>query len=69
MTSADAPLFFKVRQSFTRPRVEDLTEAVRRELETVLPAASLPKGAAIGVTVGSRGSVASRRSPGPQSTS
>ncbi len=55
MTNADAPLFFKVRQSFTRPRVEDLTEAVRRELETVLPAASLPKGAAIGVTVGSRG--------------
>ncbi len=55
MTPADAPLFFGVRQSFPRPSVEDLTEAVRRELETLLAPGSIAPGAQIGVTVGSRG--------------
>jgi Domain of unknown function (DUF362) len=52
---SDIPLFFTVRQTFDRPLVRDLTASVRGELEKVLPPGSLPAGARIGVTVGSRG--------------
>jgi len=55
MTVGDIPLFFSVRQTFDRPRVEDVTAAVRGELETILPAGSIAADARIGVTVGSRG--------------
>jgi hypothetical protein len=52
---ADIPLFLTVRQTFDRPRVEDLTAAVRGEVEKVLPAGSVATGARVGVAVGSRG--------------
>ncbi len=52
---SDIPLFFTVRQTFDRPRVDDLAPAVRGELEKVLPSGALAAGARIGVTVGSRG--------------
>jgi hypothetical protein len=55
MTSPDIPPFFRVRQCFPRPRVEDPAEAVRRELAALLDASPLAAGAEIGVTVGSRG--------------
>jgi hypothetical protein len=55
MAEAEIPSFYRVRQSFDRPRVDDPVAAVRGELETVLPAGSLAPGARIGVTVGSRG--------------
>jgi hypothetical protein len=51
----DIPLFFRVRQTFERPRVDDVSAAVRDELEKVLPAGSIRADASIGVTVGSRG--------------
>jgi hypothetical protein len=51
----DIPLFFTIRQTFDRPRVEDPTAAVRGEIEKVLSARSVAAGARIGVTVGSRG--------------
>jgi hypothetical protein len=51
----DIPLFFTIRQTFDRPRVEDLTAAVRGEVEKVLPAGSVAAGARVGVAVGSRG--------------
>jgi hypothetical protein len=49
------PLFFTLRQTFDRPRVEDLAGAVRVELEKALPAGSVAPGARVGVAVGSRG--------------
>lgn len=51
----DIPLFFTVRQTFDRPRVEDLAAAVRGEMEKVLPAGAVATGARVGVAVGSRG--------------
>jgi hypothetical protein len=51
----DIPLFFTIRQTFDRPRVQDLAAAVRGELEKVLLPGSAAAGARIGVTVGSRG--------------
>jgi hypothetical protein len=53
--ATEIPRFLGIRQSFDRPRVEDLTVAVRRELEALLPEGSLRSGAEIGLTVGSRG--------------
>jgi hypothetical protein len=52
---SDIPLFFTVRQSFDRPRVGDVTAAVRGELEAVLPGRSIGADARLGVAVGSRG--------------
>lgn len=52
---SDIPLFFTLRQTFDRPRVQDLAASVRGELERVLPPGSVAAGARIGVTVGSRG--------------
>jgi hypothetical protein len=51
----EIPLFFTIRQAFDRPRVEDLTAAVRAEIEKVLPAGSVVAEARVGVAVGSRG--------------
>ena len=51
----DIPLFFTIRQSFDRPRVQDLAASVRGELEKGLAPGSRAEGARIGVTVGSRG--------------
>jgi hypothetical protein len=50
-----APLFYRVRQRFPRPRVGEVSEAVRAELDGLLAPLSLTPGAEIGVTVGSRG--------------
>jgi hypothetical protein len=55
MTTPEIPAFFRLRQRFARPRVEDLTAAVRGELEGLLAAETVAPGAEIGVTVGSRG--------------
>jgi hypothetical protein len=55
MTGAEIPPFLELRQAFPRPRVADLTAAIRGEMEKVFPAGSPPRGARIGVTVGSRG--------------
>jgi hypothetical protein len=55
MTEAGLPEFLRIRQRFPRPRVADPAGAVRREVEALLPAGSLPPGATVGVTVGSRG--------------
>jgi hypothetical protein len=52
---SDIPLFLTVRQSFDRPRVGDVTAAVRGELEAVLPGRSIGADARLGVAVGSRG--------------
>jgi hypothetical protein len=52
---SDLPRFFRVRQTFDRPRVADPTAAVREELDRILPAGSIAAGSRIGVTVGSRG--------------
>jgi hypothetical protein len=49
------PRFFRVRQRFPRPRLDDVPAAMRAELERVFPAGSLRPGMEIGVTVGSRG--------------
>ena len=49
------PRFFPIRQSFSRPSVDDITARVEAELERVLPADRIGDGARIGVTVGSRG--------------
>jgi hypothetical protein len=51
----DIPLFFAVRRTFDRPRVDDPAAAVRSEVEKVFPAGSLAPGARIAVAVGSRG--------------
>ncbi len=51
----DTPLFLTLRQAFDRPRVEDLTAAVRGEIEKALPAGSVAPEARVGVAVGSRG--------------
>jgi hypothetical protein len=55
MMSTDIPAFFRLRHSFARPRVDDLEGAVRVELEKLLARDSIPPGARVGVTVGSRG--------------
>ncbi len=55
MTATEIPSFLRIRQSFDRPRVDDLAAAVQGELEKVFPAGSLAPKARIGVTVGSRG--------------
>ena len=49
------PRFFPVRQSFPRPRVDDIVERVQAELDRVIPAERTSQGAQIGITVGSRG--------------
>jgi hypothetical protein len=51
----DIPLFFAVRQTFDRPRVDDAAAAARGEMEKVFPPGSVAPGASIGVAVGSRG--------------
>jgi hypothetical protein len=55
MTNPDMPGFFRIRQGFPRPRVEDLAGSARTELEALLAPAAIAPGAEIGVTVGSRG--------------
>ena len=55
MMTPEIPAFFRLRQGFPRPRVEDLAGTVRDELDGLLPAASVAAGAEVGVTVGSRG--------------
>ena len=55
MSQDQLPRFFRVRQSFPRPRVDDVPGAVRAELGRVFPPGSLRAGMEIGVTVGSRG--------------
>ena len=55
MSENSLPRVFHVRQSFPRPRVEDVVAAVRTELGQVFPPGKLAAGASIGVTVGSRG--------------
>jgi hypothetical protein len=55
MTETGLPEFLRLRQRFPRPRVDHPARAVRRELEALLPAGSLPEGAEVGITVGSRG--------------
>jgi hypothetical protein len=52
---SDLPRFFRVRQTFDRPRVADPAATVREELGRILPAGSIAPGSRIGVTVGSRG--------------
>jgi hypothetical protein len=52
---SELPRFFRIRQTFDRPRVADPTAAVREELDRILPAGSIAAGSRIGVTVGSRG--------------
>jgi hypothetical protein len=49
------------RQRFPRPRVEDVAEAVRSELEKLFPPGAIRPGAEIGVTAGSRGITAIAR--------
>ena len=46
---------FLARQRFPRPRVIDLSQAVKAELEKLFPRGTIQPGAEIGVTVGSRG--------------
>lgn len=55
MTTPEMPAFFRIRQRFARPRVADPPGAVRGEIEKLLASVSIPSGAEIGVTVGSRG--------------
>lgn len=55
MSTVEIPRMFPVRQRFPRPRVEDVSAAVRRELERLFPPQAIAPGARIGVTVGSRG--------------
>jgi hypothetical protein len=55
MSTNEIPSFYRVRQSFERPRVADLAHAVREELGRVFPEGAIASGAEIGVTVGSRG--------------
>ena len=49
------PRIFPVRQSFPRPRVDEIAARVHSELDRVLPAQRVSDGAKIGITVGSRG--------------
>lgn len=49
------PRLAHVKQSFPRPRIEDVQAAVRAELSKLFAPGSLPSGARVGVTVGSRG--------------
>ena len=53
--STTIPRMFHARQTFPRPRVDDVTAAVRGELERLFPSATIRPGAEIGITVGSRG--------------
>jgi hypothetical protein len=55
MATTEIPSFYRARQSFDRPRVDDPTRAVHTELARVFPEGALAPGARIGVTVGSRG--------------
>jgi len=55
MSTNEIPRFYRVRQSFDRPRVADIASAVRDELSRVFPEGAISQGAEIGVTVGSRG--------------
>lgn len=55
MTTPEIPAFFGVRQRFDRPRVGDLRDAVRTELEGLLATRPIAPGARVGITVGSRG--------------
>ncbi len=51
------PKFFKAKRTFNRPVVEDRTQTTLTELERAFPEGSIPAGASIGITVGSRGIV------------
>ncbi len=53
--NTDIPRFFHVRQSFPRPRVDDIPAAVTAELDRTFPDGAIAAGARIGITVGSRG--------------
>jgi hypothetical protein len=55
MKKAELPLFYRARQRFDRPRVEDLRDTVRAELDGLLATTSISPGARVGITVGSRG--------------
>jgi hypothetical protein len=55
MSDSEIPRVYRVRQSFDRPREEDVGGAVKRELERLFPVGMIRAGAQIGVTVGSRG--------------
>jgi hypothetical protein len=55
MSTSEIPAFFRVRQSFERPRVTHPAREVRAELQRVFPGEAIAAGAEIGVTVGSRG--------------
>jgi hypothetical protein len=49
------PRFFRVRQTFERTRVADVTAEVRRELEALDLRPRLQRGATVAITAGSRG--------------
>lgn len=53
MTSADLPKFFRVRQHFPRPKLDDIRQTVTSELATVCTADLT--GRSIAITAGSRG--------------
>jgi len=55
MSTGEIPAFFRVRQSFERPRVSHPEREVRAELERIFPGGAIAADAEIGVTVGSRG--------------
>jgi hypothetical protein len=55
MSESPLPGLFTIRQSFDRPRVDDVPAEVARQLALLFPPGAIPKGAEIGVTVGSRG--------------
>ena len=53
--SVQIPSMFRARQTFARPRVDNVAGEVRSELERLFPSGTIAAGAKIGVTVGSRG--------------
>lgn len=53
--NSEYPKFFRVRQQFMRPRVEDIEQAVFRELEAVNVQDRLRPGDSVAITAGSRG--------------
>lgn len=56
------PKVVKVRQDFPRPRVEDVGEALRRELAKEEISLSIEPGMSVAITAGSRGIAGSRTS-------
>jgi len=55
MQDPSLPSLYTIRQTFDRPRVDDLPAEVGRQLGGLFPEGALVPGAEIGVTVGSRG--------------